>query len=401
MMENKYLVTRDANGKIRFFHIYLENQNEFVSIHRESGVYGGKITPQPTILVAEGKGTRTIEQQALLQYNHLVKEKLDKGYKLLDNSLKEYSLAELDDFLPEVNTDTNGFKKHMLAKSSDKVKQSSIDKVSVWYASRKIDGVRCSFYWDGEKIRSASRGGKDYDLALSHFLENEQLIDFFKEHPDYVLDGELYKHGKSLQKISGAARLEKNAYDCEWLEYYLYDIMLPDITFQDRFHILNKIGQELNLSFNPYREWEEGELQIQLVPHERVHGWDAIMKLHNAYVEEGWEGVVIRDPSKTYGFGKRTNSMIKVKKYKDSEFKTVGYELGLRGNEDMVFICETEEGKQFKAKPLGDRDQKDYYIENFDEEFNGCMATVKYFYMSEDGIPLQPAWICKRDGSDY
>ena len=52
---------------------------------------------------------------------------------------------------------------------------------------------------------------------------------------------------------------------------------------------------------------------------------------------EGFEGLVARKPDKVYGFGKRTNDMIKIKRYKDSEFLVIGYELGLRGIEDMVF----------------------------------------------------------------
>lgn len=257
--------------------------------------------------------------------------------------------------------------------------------------------VRCSFYYKDGEIHSASRGGGDYDPATSHFRKNKELIKFFENHPDYILDGELYKHGKSLQQISGAARLEKNAYDCDWLEYYIYDVMIPNMKFSDRLEILKQIKQELNLAFDPNREWHEGELQMQMVPQEKVSGYDNIMKLHNLYVSEGWEGVVCRNPDKDYGFGKRTNDMLKFKMYKDDEFIITGYELGLRGTEDMVFICKTEDGIEFKAKPWGDRALKEEYIENFKTKCFGKMATVKYFYLSDEGTPLQPSVKCIRD----
>ena len=67
------------------------------------------------------------------------------------------------------------------------------------------------------------------------------------------------------------------------------------------------------------------------------------MVLHNKYVEEGWEGVVIRNPDKVYGFGKRTNDMIKIKKYKDDCFLVIDKEAGLRGYEDMVFILKSKD----------------------------------------------------------
>ena len=110
------------------------------------------------------------ECQCILRFNAITREYQDKGYKQIDKDPDSCTEEYLNSLLPEYNTDSNGFKKHMLAKPADKVKQSSIDKVKYWYASRKIDGVRCSFYLDGKHIHSASRGGKDYDLALSHFI---------------------------------------------------------------------------------------------------------------------------------------------------------------------------------------------------------------------------------------
>lgn len=399
--QEEFLISRDANGKIRCFHIWFEEISpELYVIHRESSQYKGKITSQPDIEVDTGKQSRDCRAQCVLQYNHLIKEKHDKGYKSLDKSYDEYTESELNKILPKVNTDSNGFKKHMLAKSYDKVKQSTIDKEDYWFASRKIDGVRCSFYWDGERIRTASRGGGDYDYACQHFIQNEQFIEFFKRHPKCILDSELYKHGKSLQQISGAARLEKNAVDCDWLEAYVYDVMYEDVPFKIRLKILNKIKEELNLGFDPERSWNKGELQVQMVPHEKVSGFDAIMDLHNKYVSEGFEGVVIRNPNKCYGFGKRTNDMIKVKCYKTDEFLVTDYELGLRGTEDMVFVCETKEGIQFKAKPHGDRAQKEWYVENFDRMCKNQMATIKYFYMSDDNCPLQPSLVTFRYKSD-
>ena len=283
----------------------------------------------------------------------------------------------------------------MLAKSADKVKESSINKVKYWYASRKIDGVRCSFYYKDGEILSASRGGGNYDYSTSHIRNNERLLEFFRNHPTYILDGELYRHGKSLQQISGAARLEKNAVDCDWLEYYVYDIMIPSMKFSDRLEILKQLQKELNLGFNPDKDWEEGELQLQIVPQEKVSGYENIMKLHNQYVSEGWEGVVCRNPDKEYGFGKRTNDMLKFKFYKDAEFEITGLSEGLR-EEDMCFTLITEDGIEFKAKPMGSRELKQQYRERL-KELIGKMATVKYFYLSDEGTPLQPVLKCIRD----
>ncbi len=395
------LVKRDTKGKIRVVEVSCawDNDEHAYAIDRTTYQYGGKHTPQPRKYIYNGKAKRTVTEQAKLECNSILNKYKDDGYKQLEGSINEYKQEDLFKILPEHTTDSNGFAKHMLAKPAKNVKESSIEKVKEWWVSRKIDGVRCSFYWDGEQIRSASRGGKDYDYSTYHFRNNEQLIAYFKEHPDVVLDGELYKHGKSLQQISGAARMEKNAYDMDWLEYYIYDVMVPELPFSERLDILKELASELNLSFNPERKWEEGELQMQIVPQVLVKGDNKVKqlwKLHDEYVAEGWEGCVARDASKSYGFGSRTNSMIKFKNYKDECFKVVGIQGGLREIEDMVFICETDDGKQFKAKPFGDLYTKQEYWDNFEEKYKGHIAECKFFYYSDEGTPLQPNLKCFR-----
>lgn len=384
------LVKRDSKGKIRVVATYYKNNNGVYTIYRETGQYGGKITKQPDIVVSEGKVKRTPAEQCQLQFDAIVKKYTDKGYKALTKDINEYSISELESLIPEHTTDANGIRKPMLAKQSEKVKQVSINKLDYWYASRKVDGVRCLYYFDGKEVHTASRGGGDYDLSTSELRNNPKLIEWFKQNPNITLDGELYKHGEPLWRLSGAARLEQNADGIDWLEYYIYDVAIPDVIFEDRLKILEKIKSELNLDFNPYREWKDGELRFQILPQVKVHGYDNIMKLHNEYVANGWEGVVCRDPNKVYGFGMRNNAMIKFKLYKDAEFKVIGKEAGLRGYEDMVFICETDEGKQFKAKPMGDRALRKEYWDNFDNRYKGQMATCKFFYYSDEKIPLQP-----------
>jgi hypothetical protein len=395
------LVTKDNKGKTRVVEISYEwddAQHGFV-IRRKTYQYGGKVTVQPEIWIYKGKVKRTVSEQARLEYNSHLKKYTDKGYKLLPSSIKINNAVAVEAFVEEHLgngvTDSNGFKKHMLAKQADKVATSVFDKIKYWYGSRKIDGVRCSFYWKDGEVRTASKGGGDYDASTSFMRHNPKLIQFFEEHPDIVLDGELYKHGKSLQQISGAARLEKDTAGMDWLEYYIYDVMDSTKTFEERLDILHDITDELNLGFNPEREWDDRELKFQIVPQETVVGWANIQKLHDKYVGEGFEGIVIRDPSKVYNFGGRTNAMIKVKMYKDAEFEIVGYSEGLRP-EDMVFVCKTKEGKEFEAKPMGPRELKWEYLDRMDEII-GKMATVKYFYLSDEGCPLQPVLKCIRD----
>ena len=394
------LITKDANNKIRVVELdaYWNKLEKGYTITRVTYQLGGKQTEQPSLLISEGKANRTIKEQTTLEYKSILKKYLDKGYKLLSKPLDAYTEIELHNKVGEIVTDANGFRKHMKAKQADKCKDSTIENVVCWYASRKVDGLRCSFNWDGKEIRSASRGGGDYDVATIPFRKHPKFIHFFREHPDYILDGELYKHGKSLQQISGEARREKDIFGSNWLEYYIYDIMFADMLCKDRMELLDEIAQELNLSFDPEREWLDDELRIQMLPQVIVKGSDKkqqIQQLHDEYVKEGWEGCVIRDASKPYKFGGRGQDMIKFKSYKDDEFEITGISEGLR-LEDMCFTLKTKDNIEFKAKPMGSRELKEQYREDL-PKLIGKMATVKYFYLSDDGTPLQPTLKAIRD----
>lgn len=392
----QYLVSRDSKGKIRVACVSFEwddEQHGFV-ISRLTGQLGGKMTQQPDILVQRGKAKRTVTEQTQLEFNALVRKYTDKGYKIIENDPSTYSEDELNEIIGEEKTDTNGFMKHMLAKQADQVSDATINKVPYWYASRKIDGVRCSFYYADGEVHTASRGGKNYDYSTWQIREHPKLVEFLKKYPKIILDGELYKHGKSLQQISGAARMEKTTKGNDWLEYYIYDVMLPT-TFEQRLKVLNAIKKALDLDFNPNREWKPNELRVQMVPHEKVSGKDNILALHDKYVSEGWEGCVVRDPNGSYKFGGRGSEMVKFKLYKESEFIITGLSEGLR-DEDMCFTLETADGISFKAKPMGSRDIKDQYRKDLNQLI-GRMATVKYFYLSDEGTPLQPVLKSIRD----
>ena len=394
-------ISRDSKGKIRVVEMkaaWDEDQHAF-GIYRTTYQYNGKKTEQPTIYISVGKASRTLREQLELEYKSNMKKYLDKGYKLLEKGLDFYSEQELQEIIGDVVTDSSGFAKHMLAKQADKVKDSSIEKVKTWAVSRKIDGVRCSFYWKDGEVKSASRGGGDYDPSTYQLREHPKMIEMFKQHPDWVLDGELYKHGKSLQQISGAARMEKTATGCDWLEYYVYDIMIPEMSFADRYKVLHELETFLGQTeFNPEREWTEEDLRVQVVPHIFITGdnkKDQIMELHNQYVSEGWEGCVARDTSKAYKYGGRGQEMVKFKMYQDAEFEITGISEGLRP-EDMCFTLITEDGIEFKAKPMGSRELKEQYREDLDKLI-GKMATVKFFYLSDEGTPLQPVLKAIRD----
>ena len=392
-----YMLGKASTGKFRFAIVetdeeWHEPEHGYI-IQRSYGQVKGKTTLSPTIVVDKTKQKRTWKQQLELQYNSEVKKYLDKGYVKVDKHPNEYTEEELNEIFGEVKTNQYGVIKPQLAKQADKVTNTKIfDKE--WLISKKLDGVKALFYYKDGEIHTASRGGEHYDYSTEHLRTYPPLVNFFVEHPTIILDGELFVRGKSLQQISGAARLEKGTQDCSWLQYWIYDCYdsdNPEMKAENRWDFLvETLGNENGLLIYYSTEDDAKTDPVRLLGHTVVKGWDTMKEAHDTYVSEGFEGAVITDPSKPYKPGSRCNNLIKIKSYLDDTFKIIGYELGLRGSEDMVFICELKDGRTFKAMPVGDRATKEEYVENFEDKYKGHKAECTYFSYSDDGIPTQP-----------
>ena len=229
--------------------------------------------------------------------------------------------------------------------------------------------------------------------AMKQNASFDELQKFSKNIPNVVLDGELYIHGKPLSYISGIVRLQDLCEKHEELQYYVYDIVDETKTFQERLKILTELDKCMSLSsIIPNR--------VVVVNHESVSGKDAIVQLHNQYISEGYEGLVIRDPNEKYKCGARDKRMLKVKMFQDDEFEITGMTDGLR-EEDFVFNMKTKDGYPFEAKPMGDRALKKWYRENIDKLI-GQMGTVKYFgyTATENAVPNLPVFKSLRDKTD-
>lgn len=393
----KYLLSKSNTNKFRYAVVECNeewnDEKKGYIIQRSYGQVQGKNTLSPEIIVDKTKQKRNWREQYTLQFNSEVKKFLDKGYIEVDKHPNEYEESELEELFGDVKTNQYGVIKPQLAKQSEKVTNTKIFN-NEWMVSRKLDGVKALFYYKNGEIFTASRGGEDYNVATTHIRTYKPLVDFFKKHPNVILDGELFVRGKSLQQISGAARMEKNAYDCEWLQYWVYDcyhIDKPEMIAIDRHLFLLETLKTENGIF-VYSNTDMDDLtDLVRILHQEVHKtWDTFMELHDKYVNEGFEGAVIKDPNKPYKPGSRGNQLIKIKKYKSEDFKVIDYELGLRGSEDMTFICELEDGRTFKAMPVGNREVKEEYVENFDSKYRGHKAECTFFNYSDDNIPTQP-----------
>lgn len=387
ILRKNTLYNRDNKGCIREVVIWYEfddTTNRSV-IKRTSGLLTGKKVNAPDVEITEGKVKRNVLQQTELQYNSELKKYLDKGYKQFEGL--DLTPDKLNELLPLVRTDANGNMKPMLCKPIDKTKPEKYNKL--WLASTKLDGVRCCLYLKDNEVHTSSRGGQDYDIPATYIRQDKNIIKLLKENPGLILDGELYRFGWPLSKISGLCRKEELLDEHKLLEFHCYDIIDEQMLAKDRICRLMSFKKDI-----------DDDSKLIIINHYEVHNIDEIQALHDEFVSQGYEGLVIRDPYKEYKCGARDTRMQKLKLFTDSEFRILGIVNGLR-DEDMCFLLETEDHTQFKAKPIGDRALKQWYREHIDELI-GKMATVKYFgyTTTEHPVPNLPVMRSVRDEKD-
>lgn len=145
VVKKEYLVLLNSRNRVQQALLQLV-QNPFskeYTIERTNCQWGGKEIQQPSITISFGRAGRTIAEQAVLQYNSILKNYLDKGYvKASALSKKEYTLLSEQEIIDALGggfiSDQHGVPKPMLAKLADQCAAGIWEKE--WQASRKLDG---------------------------------------------------------------------------------------------------------------------------------------------------------------------------------------------------------------------------------------------------------------------
>ncbi len=375
---------------------------EEYTISRKSGLLTGKLTDQPDLVISKGKVKRTPLEQAQLQAASIIKGQKDKGYVSFDD-IQAKSKEVLDPMdanrigalLDMDKTDASGNTKPMLAFDPNPIKEKDKEKGTdkfklllsrAFWCSIKLDGVRAKGHLAKDEegkdvIVFLSRMGNPYVACAKRFIYDEGLIKFMKDN-ECEIDGEFYIHGKPLKYINGTCNKKEylpERHDA--IEFWVFDMPKSDLDATMRCKILNELKSE--------------NTHIKVLTHHYVASYDEIMKLHDQWVAEGFEGAMVRTTTGMYEFGKRSKELIKIKMFQDAEFEIIGISDGLRP-EDMCFIVKTTAGVEVKAKPLGTAEDKQEYIDNIDSLI-GKMGTVKFQYYTPDGSLFLPTFKCVRE----
>jgi len=273
--------------------------------------------------------------------------------------------------------------KPMLAHKFD---DSRVDWSLPVYIQPKLDGVRCLFTKDG----AYSRTGKEF-MNVSHLRTT--LLPFFNQHPDVVLDGELYNHElkHDFEKIISLVRKQKPTADDrleaqQLVQFHVYDYF--DGVIYDSY----KTRMQMLVTSDIY------DRHIKYVPAKLVDSYNYARDFHATFLSEGYEGSIIRLDG-LYKHG-RSYDLMKFKDFSDTEATIIGYELGKGKRTGTLgkFIMLDDEGVEFGCPPGKGYNYKDLekMLKNI-TDYIGKRATFTYFQRTQAGSYRHPLFKCIRN----
>ena len=245
-----------------------------------------------------------------------------------------------------------------------------------WLVSRKLDGIRCLVIIDENgEVKFFSRAGKPF-LTLDNLKPSIHKLGL----KNMVLDGEICMTDENgdedFQSI--IKEIKRKNHTIENPHYFIFDMLtLKEFTDQVSESTVGYRLEQAKVLIND-------DKYISLLD-QRV-GSDMILEeMMEESKNGGWEGLMLRKDT-TYQ-GKRSNDILKVKKFHDDEYVVVDLENAV--NRVIVDGKEVEElmlknviiehkGNRVQVGSGFSHEQKRYFFEN-PNEILGKTITVQYF----------------------
>ena len=218
-----------------------------------------------------------------------------------------------------------------------------------WYGSRKLDGVRCICRKEMNSVTFFSRSGKEF-LTLAN-LENEIL----KIPGDFILDGEICMFDKDgNEDFQGIMKqIRKKDHQIKNPKFFVFDYLtLYEFDEKEGYE---KLTDRLDSAHNTFPTTINSD-RVSILPQIKLTTEEQFTEMVKEAEDAGFEGIMVR---KNTGYeGKRSNNLLKVKKFHDAEYTVLETTSGI--------IRWTEDGKQVERECLS----------NITIEHKGCRVNV-------------------------
>jgi len=311
---------------------------------------------------------------------HMEEWQQDLVFCILDKNLKTRTGADL------INKAIPGCVptfKVALANSYDKQKGKVNFDTQTWFASHKLDGVRCLAMVDENgQCNFYSRQGKTFDTLDTLRKEIESL-----ELTNVVFDGEVcIVNDNGVEDFQGIMKeIKRKDHTIKNPKYKIFDYLTLE-EFDTQTSTRN-LSLRLSTCVKPKLNC------VEMLEQWKVESDEHFQELAELATKNNWEGLILRKDCEYKG--KRSNDLLKVKKFFDEEYVVKSIETsthriivdGLEVEEEMlsnVVIehkgCDVGVGSGF------DQSERRTYFKN-PELIIGKTITVQYFEetLNQDG----------------
>ena len=363
------------NNKVYQWSIKIEKDGNSYKMITSHGQKNGAITDHEKV-IDKGKASRTVLEQAILEADSKFKQKKDK--ELYAEKISIHTKIDVRPML------ANKFSFDLYKKTGRSFKISFPA-----YVQRKYDGIRCISYLDTNTNNVVIESRKGIEFQNFNALK-DLLGDFFKNlPPNFYFDGELYTDEIDFEVISGLIRLheEHTSKDdfkkIDKIKYFIYDFFdanNPNITFEQRLEILNNLLKDFIIN-----DKKKNNSLIVLVPTYKIDKLEDVKTYHDKFVQEGYEGIMVRDKEGPYEPNKRSKYLQKYKEIMEEEFKIIGFTEGEVEKGLVIWIVELPNKKTCNVVPLGTVEYRKDLYKNA-EKYIGSLLTVIFQEYTNEGI---------------
>ena len=350
------LYKRNAQGRPLVWSI----RDDADHIYIEYGLVGGNLhkeTIRKTLVKADEAKSRlnAKRKEGYKELNELKDGITFEGFgpNLNSNSLQDSLLIKfLDTYLPKYSTTSEGFVLPMLAKVLEDNKP--FEKYGTMLGQWKIDGLRCIIgatdksddIFNPVMLTYHSRTGEDWTNKMCWMDEillpkiSAELLDMMVEEGAY-LDGELYLPGYSVNDINSFVKNTQLAQHYK-LQYWCYDICCENMSAETRDTLRKRSFHKWIAEYDSKERHLNNKEQFLCLPTYETLNIQSAIYQRNAFISLGFEGLILRNPSAEYQFGKRNQAMFKFKKVDDGKFVIVNITSEHKRSDLPLFVCRND-----------------------------------------------------------
>lgn len=276
--------------------------------------------------------------------------------------------------------------------------------------SPKLDGIRAT-YWDGQLY---SRSLKLIPNEHIQFMARSARL-------PAAFDGELvvgdpWGDGVFNRTTSGVMSHQGTPAFTWWVFDYVPTSEKNRHAFQGRYNRLATSTTGIQ-AFHPW---------IKVLKHKLVHSVEDLIAAEQHCLDQGFEGLMARDPNGPYKHGRATvkeGYLLKIKRFADSEALVVGYAEEMENTNEATtnelgntkrsthaagmvgkgtlgaLLCKTMEGVEFSLGGGFTADQR-AQLWAIRDTLVGRIAKYKHFVVGMKDKPRFPVWLGFRDPRD-